>query len=99
MLDSLTVQLAIAGQGAFHWLLAPTGGLLSRPDKVVMVPGEPSTLSLALIGIGTVGVYVAAIRFLRPRRSLAMPTDRLSDQSVGAQSTTLRKEVPRRGAA
>ena len=40
----------------------------SAPNGVPLTPEEPTTLTLALIGIGMIAAYVGVKRLLRPQR-------------------------------
>jgi hypothetical protein len=72
-----------------------------RSGAVPITPHDPPTLTLALIGAGTVAIYLAA-RW-RPSRRGAAPrwTGRLSDQSEGRDvvSADAAEEREARGAA
>jgi hypothetical protein len=99
MLDSLTAGLADAAPNIYDAVLAPLGGFLSQPMRVIRLPDEPTTLTLVLIGLGTVGAYVATTRFLRPERPRLHRTGRISDQSPSTRRPVEQRNVPKRGAA
>jgi hypothetical protein len=74
MLDSLYAGLAEATPNFYDAVLAPLGGFLSRPMRIIRLPDEPTTLLLALVCLGTVGAYIAVTRYVRPNRTVDRPT-------------------------
>ena len=74
MLDSLIAGLSEATPNLYDAVLAPLGGFLSRPLRVIQLPDEPATGVLALIGLGTVSAYFAATRYVRSNRTAVRPT-------------------------
>jgi hypothetical protein len=99
MLDPLIAGLAELTPDGLHEVLAPLGGFLSRPEQVIRIPDEPTTLALALISLGTVGAYVAVTQYLRPERVGPVWPGRLSDKSETIKPASEPRKVPRRGAA
>jgi hypothetical protein len=83
MLSSLifaTIQLSTASAPLFNPLDAQKANQLS----VETVPGEPSTLLLALLGLGIIAVYVVVTRRVRPPQL----TKDKSAHSLGKDRTT-----------
>jgi hypothetical protein len=73
-----------------------------RHGKPGITPQDPSTLTLALIGAGTLGVYFAISRRAWRRRAADVLTGRLSDQSAEpttAMPSASDEHLPTRGAA
>lgn len=65
----------------------------SAPKVVPFTPEEPTTLALALVGIGLIAVYAGVKRIVRPRRESQQTSQRLP------QSGATRIEPPNRSAA
>jgi len=100
MLDLFTAPMTLLLPEGLHWTLAPSGGLFSQPVNVLHVPNEPSTLALALVGIGTMGVYAITRRFRQPSRSSLIWSGRLGvDQTNGVRTVAPPSKTPKRGAA
>ena len=72
-------------------MLAPL--FVKAASKTPLTPEEPTTLSLALIGIGIIAAYVGIHRMLRPRRA---PSERPWKTAASPNSRT---EPPKRSAA
>jgi hypothetical protein len=85
------------------WLSAGSNPVAGANDNPLITPQDPSTLTLGLIGAGTLAVYFSVSRRIRRgRRQVTMTTGRLSDQSIGAIGTMPvepEEQRPTRGAA
>ena len=93
-LTSLAIMLLSASAGG---LSDGLGDVPLHSGNSPVTPQDPSTLLLALIGVGTIAIYLAA-RW-RPSRIEAGPlTGRLSDQSEIGESIAV-EERQSRGAA
>jgi hypothetical protein len=98
MLVSLIVLLA----ALLSWLTSGADQFAEPLGKPSITPQDPSTLTLALIGAGTLGIYFALRRGDWRRRDADGLTGRLSDQSAQCatkMSTEPDKQLPSRGAA
>jgi hypothetical protein len=98
MLISLILLLATL----LSWLSAGAEHIAGPLGKPPITPQDPSTLTLALIGAGTLGVYFLISRRVWRRREAGPWTGSLSDQST--QSTLAipaesEEQLPSRGAA
>lgn len=56
--------------GVSEQILATTAALKSVPNTLSFRPKEPTTLTLALIGIAIFAVYLATKRMSRPQRKV-----------------------------
>lgn len=93
-LGSLAIMLLSASASEF------SGGLGDVPlpsGNTPVTPQDPSTLGLALVGVGTIAIYLAA-RWRPSRRGAERSTGRLSDQSERGQSMAV-EQGQSRGAA
>jgi hypothetical protein len=80
------------------WLAAGMGDTPLPSSDPRVTPHDPPTLTLALIGAGTLAIYLAAK--WRPQRSdVASWTGRLSDQSQRGMSDQDAEQRESRGAA
>lgn len=71
MLNSLIALSTLLISEASSWDPASLNIVPTHAKNPLMVPEEPATLTLALIGIGILGAYAGIQRMLRPRRELA----------------------------
>lgn len=104
MLISLIALVPLLLSGGFRWLSAVTGDVPLRAGNKPISPEGPSTLALALIGIGTIAVYVGAKRVLGSVRQSAAETGRFSaaapsGESVRNEPTMATGEVPAEAAS
>jgi hypothetical protein len=93
-LHSLAITLLPASASGFSEGL---GNVPLHSGTTPVTPQDPSTLVLALIGAGTIAIYVAA-RWRPGRSEAARWTRRLSDQSESGASIAV-EERRSRGAA
>jgi hypothetical protein len=70
-----------------------------RAGNTLITPHDPSTLSLALVGIVTLVVYFAASGLRRVRRKETPATSTRFVSTDRRQSGEQPKEMPKRGAA
>jgi hypothetical protein len=97
MLISLIILLA----AMLSWLSSIVSQIAGPLRKPPITPQDPSTLTLTLIGLGTLCVYFVISRRAWRRRAESNWTGRLSDQSVEAAATPdeSKERMPSRGAA
>lgn len=93
MLNSIIALFATLISEASSWDPASLNAVPVRSNAPALLPEEPSTLVLALIGIGIVGAYVGLQRWRRPQGPATRAT---GTPASGAQPAT---DQPRRGAA
>jgi hypothetical protein len=101
MLATLMAVLAVSVSEGFQWLSTPP--IDAGPvDSPVYKPEDPSTLTLAMIGLGTLVVYFATRRSNSSRRLTlsgeARPIKKPFDDATDSQATGP-DERPSRGAA
>ena len=98
MLISLSALAMVLLSEIASWLSDGLGDAPQQAGNTPITPRDPSTLTLALIGVGTIAIYVAAK--WRPSRSdVVRWTGRLSDQSERAEAADAEEQRPSRGAA
>jgi len=97
MLISLFALLA----AVLTWLSSSSNDASSPHGNALITPQDPSTLSLALIGAGTLGLYFAISRRARRRRANILTAIELSAMPIGGATPTAASEeqLPSRGAA
>jgi hypothetical protein len=96
MLVSLFALLA----AVLTWLSSNSNQTSGSHGNALITPQDPSTLTLALIGAGTLGLYFAISRRARRRRAESLPAILLDDQPVaGAPTAKSEEKLPSRGAA
>jgi hypothetical protein len=78
---------------ATSWDPASANAMPVRASSPEMLPDEPSTLVLAMIGIGIMGVYVSLKRWRRPQELSAGTSD------TPRSRNRVTPEHPKRGAA
>ena len=93
MLMTLVVVVGLLLTGDFSWLSADTSHVKAETLRPVITPEEPFTLTLALIGVGTIVTYLTVSRVLLRRRKSA-PIQKPISVDEG-----LPVEQPSRGAA
>jgi len=93
MLMTLVVVVGLLLTGDFSWLSADTSHVKAETPRPVITPEEPFTLTLALIGVGTIVTYLTVSRVLLRRRKSA-PIQKPISVDEG-----LPVEQPSRGAA
>jgi hypothetical protein len=90
----MLVSLILLMAALLSWLSSIMSQAAATFGKPPITPQDPSTVSLALIGAGTLGVYFAISRRAWRRRE----TSRSIEISTTAE-TNMAEEVPSRGAA
>jgi hypothetical protein len=69
MLITLVVLLGALVTGEFSWLSSDTSHVTAaQASRLLITPEEPITLTLALVGIGTLAAYFAVGRVVWRRR-------------------------------
>ena len=96
MFDTPTTFMNSSQWRSETWLSNAIAPAPARISNVMITPREPTTLSLALIGIGTIAVYWAATW---RRRAIDKATGQSRSRSVGGRSYDRAGERPTRGAA
>lgn len=96
MLNSILLVTTSLADGATRWSNA-FGDQTQQTGNTSVTPNDPSSLTLALIGIGTVACYLAVKRW--PRSRGTAETGRPSEQAVFRESIAGSEERPSRGAA
>lgn len=101
MVFAMTADVAAFVLGGASWA---SGGAGDAPMRVGNAPFLPqdlpqdlSTLTLALIGVGTIAIYFAAI--WRPRRDVCTATPEVHDLAEGDEVTSDITETQSRDAA
>lgn len=80
------IILAIANLSAAGGPIAARPMATSHPNGTRPALGEPSTLTLALIGIGVISAYLVITRRWRPQwRKRPMPTASANDGVAGTE--------------
>jgi hypothetical protein len=97
MLISLFALLA----AVLTWLTSNSNHASGPPRSALITPQDPSTLTLAFIGAGTLGVFFAVSRRARRRRAGNLSATQRPDLPIGGATTTSGSEaqLPSRGAA
>ena len=98
----MLIALILLVATLLSWLTSGAEHVAGPAVKPPITPQDPSTLTLALIGAGTVGVYFAISRRAWQRRAEELWTGRLSDQSAQPQAglpSVSEEDLPSRGAA
>ena len=90
MLISLIILLA----ALLSWLSSIVSEIAGPLQKQPITPQDPSTLTLALIGVGTLGVYFAISRRAWRRREAGRTL-----QFKEKPATNSDEQIPSRGAA
>ncbi len=96
------ISLILLVATLLSWLSSGTDQVAGQLGKPSITPQDPSTLTLALIGAGTLGVYLALSRRAWRRRAADVLTGGFSDQSAEpttAMPSASEEHLPSRGAA
>jgi hypothetical protein len=102
MLVTLMAVLAVSVSEGFQWLSNSRSIDTGPPAAPLYKPEDPSTLTLAVIGVGTLVAYLATRRSSWGRRPVVLSEpETLSshDNEVPGAQTTGPEEQPSRGAA
>ena len=105
MLSSFIATMALLlSEGASHFASAAAEvDTAAAVESPLYKPEDPSTMTLALIGAGTLAVYFASRRAIRTRRTVTLgETGRPHFETVSgaaAMSSAESAEEPSRGAA
>jgi hypothetical protein len=99
MLDSLPPFAELLLSSGESFLTDAVKDASVRAGNTLITPHEPSTLSLALVGIATLAIYFVAtgLRKSRSNETSARPAKFVS--TIRRQSANQPKEIPKRGAA
>jgi hypothetical protein len=95
---SLIAFASVLLSGGESWLSDPLVDAPTRAGNAPITPTEPSTLALALVGIGTIAIYLVATGRWR-RRDAKAKTGRLRDRSARPPALDRVKDRRSRGAA
>ena len=90
----MLISLALLMTALLSWLSSIVSQIAGPLDKSPITPQDPTTLTLALIGAGALGVYLAVSRRLWRRRK--------ASRTIGVIKTPVTKpeeHLPSRGAA
>ena len=71
MLNALIFLSAVMVSEAGSWDPAPFNTIPTHASNPLFTPEEPTTLVLAIIGLGVIGASVGTMKLLRPRRGAA----------------------------
>jgi hypothetical protein len=99
MLDSLPQVANVLLSNGESWLSDGVRDAPLRAANAIVTPQEPTTLALALVGIGCVAIYLVATGWRLPRRNLTSVTDDTTLPSIRPRTTREAAETPTRGAA
>ena len=90
MLTALALLIAMLLAGDFSWLSADTSHVVApRAPRPIITPEEPFTLTLGLIGLGTMVVYFALSRTVF-RRRVERPLESHPDVDAGVSNEQTR---------
>jgi hypothetical protein len=98
----MLISLILLVATLLSWVTSGADQLAGPLGKPSITPQDPSTLTLALIGAGTLGIYFAISRRAWRRGAAEVLTGHLSDQSTettGAIPSASEEHLPSRGAA
>ena len=98
----MLISLAILLASLLSSLLARRGDVSGTSGNPIVTPQDPSTLTLALIGAGTLAVYLTMSRKVRGRRKLRVISSGAGDRSAEVAAAPADDSVeqrPSRGAA
>jgi hypothetical protein len=93
---AMLISLILLVASLLSWLSSGADQVAGPFGKPSITPQDPSTLTLALIGAGTLGVYFAISRRAWRRRAADVLTGCLNDQSAQPAATTPSETEERR---
>ena len=99
MLNALTPLATVLLSSGESWLSDSAGDAPLQAANTLITMQEPSTLSLALIGIACVAIYITATGWRLPRKNTVLTTDRPDVWPVRHIFDDEAEERPTRGAA